>query len=226
MGVVLTTIYAVTPACDSPGCAHTPDRLAQLPAFEQGGQSAAARDGKSGDVRHHRLQDPCAGHCVHRRGSLQPRPHWRCVMRTFVTGAAGFIGPTLVDRLLAGGDQGVKSNNLSTGGFTNLEHALCHNLLSRFSLVRKNTTAPELTAVADGRAFRFVHHRHARLPKTPSKSGRKSRDSYSQRDWRPQSRCSAPIERQPGRRSNRMNSAEAMTAALREAPSIETRELP
>jgi hypothetical protein len=101
--------------------------------------------------------------------------------------------------------------------------------------VRKNTTAPELTAVADGRAFRFVHHRHARLPKTPSKSSlpktpsksrRKARDSYSQRDWRQQSRCSAPIERQPGRRSNRMNSAEAMTAALREAPSIETRELP
>jgi nucleoside-diphosphate-sugar epimerase len=51
-------------------------------------------------------------------------------MRTFVTAAAGFIGPTLVDHLLAGGDQGVKSNNLSTGGLTNLEHALCRKSVS------------------------------------------------------------------------------------------------
>ncbi|MGP4056524.1 NAD-dependent epimerase/dehydratase family protein [Mycobacterium sp. 4D054] len=44
-------------------------------------------------------------------------------MRTIVTGAAGFIGSTLVDRLLVEGHQVVGIDNLSTGVVTNLEHA-------------------------------------------------------------------------------------------------------
>ena len=37
------------------------------------------------------------------------------IMRIFITGAAGFIGSTLVDRLLAEGHQVVGVDNLSTG---------------------------------------------------------------------------------------------------------------
>ena len=51
-------------------------------------------------------------------------------MRTLVTGAAGFIGSTLVDRLLADGHQVVGIDNLSTGVVTNLEHAFRYNALS------------------------------------------------------------------------------------------------
>ncbi len=43
-------------------------------------------------------------------------------MRTLVTGAAGFIGSTLVDRLLADGHTVVGLDNFATGRATNLEH--------------------------------------------------------------------------------------------------------
>ena len=43
-------------------------------------------------------------------------------MRTLVTGAAGFIGSTLVDRLLADGHAVVGLDNFATGRATNLEH--------------------------------------------------------------------------------------------------------
>jgi hypothetical protein len=148
-------------------------------------------------------------------------------MRTFVTGGAGFTGPTLVDRLLAGGDQGVKSNNLSTGGLTNLEHALCHNALSssRFSLVRKNTTVPEPNAVADALfdsciTDMLAYPKHLRRVGgslvTPTR-----RVTGGNKVGFPQ-QLSGSLDGG----SNRMNSAEAMTAAIREAPNIETRELP
>ena len=42
-------------------------------------------------------------------------------MRIFITGAAGFIGSTLVDRLLADGHQVVGVDNLSTGTVATVE---------------------------------------------------------------------------------------------------------
>ena len=43
-------------------------------------------------------------------------------MRALVTGAAGFIGSTLVDRLLADGHSVVGLDNFATGRATNIEH--------------------------------------------------------------------------------------------------------
>lgn len=48
-------------------------------------------------------------------------------MRTLVTGAAGFIGSTLVDRLLADGHHVVGLDDLSHGRRGNLEHARHHD---------------------------------------------------------------------------------------------------
>jgi len=54
----------------------------------------------------------------------------------FVTGAAGFIGSTLVDRLLAAGDRVVGHDNFSTGQPEFLEAALRH---PNFRLIRGDT---------------------------------------------------------------------------------------
>jgi UDP-glucose 4-epimerase len=80
--------------------------------------------------------------------------------RTLVTGAAGFIGSALVDRLLADGDQVVGVDNLSTGVETNLEHATACNQLSsrRFTLVRLDIQAPELADVVAGTNPEVIFH--------------------------------------------------------------------
>jgi UDP-glucose 4-epimerase len=57
-------------------------------------------------------------------------------MRAFVTGAAGFIGSTLVDRLLADGHDVVGFDNFSTGQEAFLADA---SRSTRFSLVRSDT---------------------------------------------------------------------------------------
>ncbi len=69
-------------------------------------------------------------------------------MRAFVTGGAGFIGSSLVDRLLAGGHTVVAYDNFSTGQPQFLARALAH---PSFSLVTGDTLdLPALTAAMDG----------------------------------------------------------------------------
>ena len=55
-------------------------------------------------------------------------------MRALVTGAAGFIGSTLVDRLLAEGHLVVGIDNLSSGVAANLKHAFGATALVRAGL--------------------------------------------------------------------------------------------
>ncbi len=57
-------------------------------------------------------------------------------MRVFVTGGAGFIGSTLVDRLLATGHEAVAFDNFSTGQRRFLDEAAPH---PRFTLVEGDT---------------------------------------------------------------------------------------
>jgi len=81
-------------------------------------------------------------------------------MRALVTGAAGFIGSTLVDRLLADGYQVIGIDNLSTGVAANLEHALSYNALSpgRFTFVRADIQAPELVGIVAGANPSVIFH--------------------------------------------------------------------
>ena len=70
------------------------------------------------------------------------------MQRVFVTGAAGFIGSNLVDRLLADGATVVGWDNFSTGQERFLEGARRH---ASFSLVRgDNLDPPALTAAMRG----------------------------------------------------------------------------
>ena len=75
------------------------------------------------------------------------------MQRIFVTGAAGFIGSTLVDRLLADGATVTGWDNFSTGQERFLAGALAH---PNFRLVRgDNLDLPALTAAMAGSDFVF-----------------------------------------------------------------------
>jgi UDP-glucose 4-epimerase len=93
-------------------------------------------------------------------------------MRALVTGAAGFIGSTLVDRLLADGHQVVGIDNFCTGIVANLEHAFSCNDLSprRFSLVRADIQAPELTDIVAGANPHVIFHLAAQVDPDTSMS--------------------------------------------------------
>jgi UDP-glucose 4-epimerase len=86
-------------------------------------------------------------------------------MRAVVTGAAGFIGSTLVDRLVADGHQVVGIDDLRTGIAATLERALSCNGLSpaRFTFVRVDIQAPELTDIVAGSNPNVIFHLAAQV---------------------------------------------------------------
>lgn len=86
-------------------------------------------------------------------------------MRAFITGAAGFIGSTLVDRLLADGHDVVGIDNLSGGVATNLDHARhCNESGSgRFTFLTVDLRAPELAGVIAGTNPDVVFHLAAQV---------------------------------------------------------------
>src|SRR5688572_5613478 len=78
---------------------------------------------------------------------------WRSMQHVFVTGAAGFIGSNLIDRLLADGVTVTGWDNLSTGQIRFLEGAQQH---PKFRLVRgDNLDLPSLRAAMKGADFVF-----------------------------------------------------------------------
>jgi UDP-glucose 4-epimerase len=81
-------------------------------------------------------------------------------MRFLVTGAAGFIGSTLVDRLIADGHDVVGLDDLSSGKLANLADAREANKERRgaFSFVKMSVTSPDLAgAVAKARPEVVCH---------------------------------------------------------------------
>ncbi|HWX98834.1 MAG TPA: GDP-mannose 4,6-dehydratase [Mycobacterium sp.] len=85
-------------------------------------------------------------------------------MRTLVTGAAGFIGSTLVDRLLEEGHQVTGVDNLSAGPpVANLESARRHNGPGRFTFVAVDVRHPELSGVVAGSNPDVVFHLAAQV---------------------------------------------------------------
>jgi UDP-glucose 4-epimerase len=86
-------------------------------------------------------------------------------MRAVVTGAAGFIGSTLVDRLLSDGHHVVGVDNLSTGVLGNLEHALRRYALAqrRFTFIEADVQCPELTGIVAGSNPDVIFHLAAQV---------------------------------------------------------------
>ena len=86
-------------------------------------------------------------------------------MRMLVTGAAGFIGSTLVDRLLSERHQVVGVDNLTTGNLANLAHARKCNERhpKRFTFVHADIQAPELAGIVAGTNPDVVFHLAAQV---------------------------------------------------------------
>ena len=81
-------------------------------------------------------------------------------MRTLVTGGAGFIGSTLVDRLAGGGHEVVVVDNLSSGRVENLASALTSG---RVHLAEVDITGPDLEKVIAEARPEVVYHLAAQI---------------------------------------------------------------
>ncbi|HEY2450015.1 MAG TPA: NAD-dependent epimerase/dehydratase family protein, partial [Mycobacterium sp.] len=81
-------------------------------------------------------------------------------MRALVTGAAGFIGSTLVDRLIDDGHSVVGLDNFATGRATNLEH-LGDN--PEFVFVEADIVTADLQAILDEHRPEVVFHLAAQI---------------------------------------------------------------
>src|SRR5690242_10639909 len=86
-------------------------------------------------------------------------------MRALVTGAAGFIGSTLVDRLLKEGHSVVAIDDLSTGVLANLDEAGNHHRArrGRFTFLQADIRAPELRDIVAGSNPDVVFHLAAQV---------------------------------------------------------------
>jgi UDP-glucose 4-epimerase len=81
-------------------------------------------------------------------------------MRVLVTGGAGFIGSTLVDRLVARGDEVVVVDDLSSGRRQNLAGALAGG---QARLVEADVAGPDLAEVVKAAEPELVHHLAAQI---------------------------------------------------------------
>jgi len=81
-------------------------------------------------------------------------------MRVLVTGAAGFIGSNLVDRLLADGDTVIAVDDLSTGRVVNLDGARAHD---GFEFVQADIVSADLIGLLSDTRPEVVYHLAAQV---------------------------------------------------------------